>query len=103
MRRWRYRHKETHPFYHTKAWKLARAERLATDNYLCQPCFRKSVLAPATLVHHIEPIETHPELGLEQGNLESQCAACHNLAHPEKRQRKDKPEATSRRARVIKV
>lgn len=90
--------KITNPFYRTKAWKMARIEALTRDNHLCQRCFEKQILTKADTVHHIHPIDTHPNLALELSNLQSLCAACHNSEHG---RRNPKPEPKCR-ARVIK-
>lgn len=41
----------------------------------------------ATMVHHIRPLQQHPDLALEMDNLVSLCDRCHDEAHPEKRER----------------
>lgn len=64
-------------FYNTKAWKQIRLERLARDNYLCRRCKKRNLLIPATMVHHIKPLEDYPELALELDNLISLCNDCH--------------------------
>lgn len=33
---------------------------------------------PATVVDHIKDIATHPDLRLDDDNLQSMCAQCHN-------------------------
>lgn len=38
----------------------------------------------ATIVHHIEHVEDHPERAYDDANLESVCLQCHNRLHPEK-------------------
>jgi 5-methylcytosine-specific restriction endonuclease McrA len=35
-------------------------------------------------VHHIEHLDKRPDLALDNDNLESLCADCHNREHPEK-------------------
>lgn len=50
---------------------------LQRDHYLCKNCLRQKKFTAATEVHHLEPIEEHPELALELSNLESLCWDCH--------------------------
>lgn len=82
--------KKTDPFYKSLAWRRARKLALERDHYICQDCLaarrRGERLRPrtATVVHHVLPVETHPELRLELDNLVSLCAACHDKRHPEK-------------------
>ncbi|WP_232317039.1 HNH endonuclease signature motif containing protein [Paenibacillus sp. D9] len=72
------------------------------DHYLCQICLRKEKLTSANTVHHIKPLETHPELALETDNLESICPACHNKEHTEKGAGKKHEPNRQRRAAVVK-
>lgn len=90
---------EAKQFYNSAAWQKVREAALIRDHYLCQPCLRRERLTPATTVHHIKPIETHPELALDPDNLESICPACHNREHPEKG--KPKRIEVRRRARIV--
>lgn len=62
--------------YDTQAWRRLRDRKIAA-NPVCELCSN----ALATLVHHIKPIETHPELGLEWDNLQSACRPCHDDIH----------------------
>ena len=88
------REKETVPFYGTSAWKRCREAALRRDHGLCQRCLRegrravdargRSVPVLATVVHHKQHLDAHPELALVLDNLESLCDRCHDLAHPEK-------------------
>jgi 5-methylcytosine-specific restriction protein A len=86
-------------FYVTKAWKLKRLERLARDNYLCQRCKKRNLLTPATMVHHIKPLEDYPELALEIDNLISLCNNCHEQIT--NRRTKSKRDKIKTKARVI--
>ena len=91
------RMKESDPFYHTTAWKKARAAALLRDHYLCVPCLeaykRGEARKPrqATTVHHIIPRTERPDLSLDLDNLQSICALCHNQMHPEKGRGADRP------------
>jgi 5-methylcytosine-specific restriction protein A len=60
-------------------WQKVR-DMKANRNPLCELCLPK-IERPMDMVHHIEPIETHPELRLVMDNLLSVCAACHERIH----------------------
>lgn len=70
------RRPERHKLYATAPWRRLR-ERKVNANPICEVCNN----ALAALVHHIKPIETHPELALEWSNLQSICRPCHDQAH----------------------
>jgi 5-methylcytosine-specific restriction protein A len=53
----------------------------AARNPLCERHFAQGVYIPLDVVHHIKPIETHPELRLAMDNLMSLCNACHEEIH----------------------
>lgn len=75
---------KTDKFYLCKDWKKKRKEVLRRDHYECQRCKRNHKVSKATTVHHIKHLKEHPELALDDDNLESLCSDCHNLEHPEK-------------------
>ena len=75
---------KTDKFYLCKDWKKKRKEVLRRDHYECQRCKRNHKVSKATTVHHIKHLKEHPELALDDDNLESLCGDCHNLEHPEK-------------------
>jgi len=93
-------HKETNPFYKSKVWRQARTAALVRDHYLCVRCLQLNDATkrrrprPAVLVHHIKPLEQYPELALELDNLESLCADCHNVLHPEKGAAREREQPT---------
>ena len=62
------------------AWQKVR-EGKASRNPLCERCLRNGNIHALDVVHHIKPIETHPELRLVMDNLESLCTACHEEEH----------------------
>lgn len=70
--------------YKSKRWQRKQKGIMRRDRYMCQWCKRYGRNVQATVVHHIEHADTHPELGYTDSNLISLCAACHNKAHPEK-------------------
>ena len=50
-------------------------------NPTCEQCDKQGVDKIATIVHHIMPIDTHPELRLSMDNLMSLCNECHEEIH----------------------
>ena len=68
-------------FYKTTRWKHKRIRILKRDEYCCHQCKRYGKNRTATTVHHINPLETHPELRLESWNLVSLCSKCHDKMH----------------------
>jgi len=68
-------------FYKSKQWKKKREAILRRDEYLCQECKRYGKTTPATVVHHIFPLEKYPELRLNDKNLISLCYRCHEQMH----------------------
>lgn len=59
------------------AWRKVRELKLSQDP-LCQMCLDEdNHIKSATMVHHIKPIETHPELRLDMDNLMSLCNRHH--------------------------
>jgi 5-methylcytosine-specific restriction protein A len=57
-------------------WQKLRKMKLAADP-LCEEHLKEGQDVAATMVHHIKPIETHPELRLVWDNLMSLCNDCH--------------------------
>ena len=103
--------KASDPFYHTKAWRDVRRQRLLLDHGMCAECMaeveRGERMKPlrATMVHHVLPVSERPDLALDITNMRSLCELHHARAHPEKGGRgraKDKGRPPGR-MRVIKV
>jgi 5-methylcytosine-specific restriction protein A len=64
-------------------WQRKRDAKLRTDPLCeCDDCKagNKRVIR-ATMVHHIKPIETNPELRLKMSNLLSMSRECHEKLH----------------------
>lgn len=61
-------------------WQGVRAIKASQDP-LCEMCLKNGHIKPLDVVHHIRPIETHPELRLSFDNLMSVCVACHESIH----------------------
>lgn len=68
-------------FYKTVKWTRKRRVILRRDGYMCRECKRFGRATEATTVHHINPIETNPELALVNWNLISLCNECHEAMH----------------------
>lgn len=68
-------------FHKTKGWVRKRKAILRRDDYMCQEARRYGKTKPANTVHHIYPVEQHPELGLVDWNLISMCEENHNKMH----------------------
>ncbi|MEG0146244.1 MAG: HNH endonuclease [Clostridia bacterium] len=67
------------------------------DHHLCVDCLEAYQARqggrprPATMVHHIIPVEERPDLGYDLNNLVALCDTCHNRRHPEKGAGTEKP------------
>ena len=90
-------------FYDSAAWAHKRAAILRRDRYLCRECARYGRRTPATVVHHILPVEQRPDLRLDLDNLVSLCDPCHNKRHPEKGGGPKEETAPACGVRIIKV
>lgn len=72
----------------SRRW-LAVRRRQLTDHPLCERCREKSILTPATCVHHVVPVESGgtmeamAALCYNPANLQSLCQKCHNEIHTE--------------------
>lgn len=88
--------KQRKKFYDSSAWQEKRIEILKRDHFECQECRKRiekaredsRTLPPdkrrihrADCVHHILHLEDHPELALDDDNLEAICNQCHNEVH----------------------
>lgn len=70
-----------------RAW----AEKvLRRAGYRCEECRRygrtdkDGLPVRATVAHHIQHLDEHPELAYDLANGRALCEACHNKMHPEK-------------------
>ena len=61
-------------------WQKVRLMKLSM-NPLCQMCEDEGRIVAAKLVHHIKPVENHPELRLYADNLMSLCVMHHEVIH----------------------
>ena len=67
-------------FYHSVVWLKLRIVKLTNSPY-CEQCLLGCVYTPAYMVHHIQPISTHPHTALDEDNLMSMCKPCHSRLH----------------------
>lgn len=72
-------------FYKSKRWQQCRASYLKSVGGLCERCYKKGLIVPATMVHHkiyiTEKNITNPMVTLNWENLEALCDACHAAEH----------------------
>lgn len=68
-------------FYRSTKWMKKRANVLRRDSYECRECKRYGKVTEANVVHHVNPLDTHPDLRLVSNNLLSVCGSCHNTFH----------------------
>ncbi len=72
-------------FYDSPAWKHTRKAYAASVGYVCEDCFKKGLIAPGRVVHHITPITSStiddPDVTLNWANLRLVCQDCHAAEH----------------------
>ncbi len=72
-------------FYKSKRWQQCRASYLKSVGGLCEKCYRKGLIVPATMVHHkvhiTEKNINNPMVVLNWDNLEALCWDCHAEEH----------------------
>lgn len=68
-------------FYKKKEWKEIRESVLRRAEYKDELESRAGKSVPATMVHHIFPLEKYPEYGLERWNLISVSNDTHEILH----------------------
>ena len=68
----------TERFYNSTRWKKVRTLKMDKDP-LCEPCTEDGRIAPATDVHHVQPIRAPAgwSLRFTLGNLQSVCKSHH--------------------------
>ena len=75
---------DSHSFYRSKAWQKKRKAILRRDKHLCRESIRYGKHVDATTVHHVFPLEEHPEWAFEDWNLISLCGEKHDAMHDRK-------------------
>lgn len=81
-------------FYHSKAWKRARAAYMSKTldspwgkipPMLCERCYANGETKPAVVVHHIRHISpsniNDPSVTLSEDNFQRLCVDCHAAVH----------------------
>ncbi|ADU30354.1 hypothetical protein Bcell_2093 [Evansella cellulosilytica DSM 2522] len=86
------RDKKRAAFYNSKGWKLLVKKVKDRDNYLCQLCLSKKRFSGVQICHHIQTLEEHPWLGLEESNIICVDAKCHRYIHDEYEASEDRKE-----------
>ncbi len=60
-------------------WRAVRLQVLKDAHWLCTHCLACCRISPATDVHHLRKIVSHPELRLDADNLIAVCRSCHEI------------------------
>lgn len=72
-------------FYHSPAWRRARAAAMRRSHGLCEECLKRGVVRPAEIVHHIVELTpanvSDPTVATDLSNLECVCRECHARVH----------------------
>ena len=79
------RDNKVHEFYASPVWRRLQVQILKENHYECERCKRKGLVVKATTVHHKKYLRIHPELALDQDNLEPICEHCHYDEHHRKK------------------
>jgi 5-methylcytosine-specific restriction protein A len=79
---WKPRKKTTKEAGRGHDWRTL-SERYRANNPLCEDCLGEGRVTPAEEVHHIQSIQSAPELRLAIENLVSICKKCHRKRHEE--------------------
>lgn len=78
------------PHYNGARHRTWAAKVLRRAGYRCEECRRygrtdkDGLPVHATVAHHIQHLDEHPELAYDLANGRALCEACHNKMHPEK-------------------
>ena len=67
-----------------RRWQMIRRIKLANDP-LCERCESEGRVKAADMVHHVKPVDTHPEGRLVISNLQSLCYNCHEIVEGRKK------------------
>ena len=65
-------------------WHKLRKLKLSQDP-LCEVHLQQGQIIAASIIHHIQPIDMHPQLRLVMDNLQSLCNDCHEEIHKKER------------------
>ncbi len=89
-----------HDFYNSGYWNKVKTEVLKDYKYECQDCKARGYYTKTNTVHHEQFVRKHPSLALskkyiyngkEYQNLIPLCNTCHEIRHPDRRKKKEKP------------
>lgn len=75
----------THEFYTSPLWRRKQTEILKRDHHECSRCKARGLVVRANTVHHKKYLRSHPELALDDDNLEAICECCHYNEHHRKK------------------
>ena len=75
-----------HEFYTSSLWRRKQVDILKRDHHEGSRCRAKGLVVTANTVHHKKYLRRHPELALDDDNLESICERCHYDEHHRKKQ-----------------
>lgn len=70
--------------YKSKRWEIMRDRIMRRDKYMCQYYKRFGRHVPATMVHHIFPVEDYPQYAMEPWNLIALSNEAHQKMHDRK-------------------
>lgn len=79
------RDNDLHQFYTSPIWRSTQAHVLKQNHYECSRCKAKGMVVKARVVHHKKYLRQHPELALDEDNLEPLCEKCHYDEHHRKK------------------
>lgn len=72
-------------FYGSVQWKRCRESYKKSVGNLCEECYKKGMITPATEVHHIKKLTdsnvNDPNVSLNYVNLMALCERCHDKKH----------------------
>lgn len=68
-------------FYKSVQWRIVRDYILKRDNYICQDCIKDNKITICNTVHHIIEVKEDYSKALDENNLITLCADCHNKVH----------------------
>lgn len=74
-----------HEFYTSPVWRRTQKRILKEKHWECSRCKAKGFVVRADTVHHKKYLRKHPELALDDDNLEPLCRNCHHEEHHKKK------------------
>lgn len=73
-----------HEFYTSSMWRRKQEKILKENHWECSRCKKKGIVVKANTVHHKKYLRIHPEMALDDDNLEPICERCHYDEHHRK-------------------